>query len=54
MEEQLITIIIKTSRDKCVMTDDQIKEWYESHVRDLFNPAYGAPEITVMIERTIK
>lgn len=32
MEEQLITITIKTSGDKCVMTDDQIKEWYESSV----------------------
>ena len=54
MEEQLITITVRTSGDKCVMTDEQIREWYETHVRELFNPAYGIPEISVEVKRKIK
>ena len=54
MEEQTITIVIRTQGEKCKMTDDQIREWYETNVRGLFNPAYGTPEITVDVKRTIK
>ena len=54
MEEQTITIIIKTRGEKCEMTDEQIREWYEANVRGLFNPAYGTPEISVDVKRIIK
>lgn len=54
MEEQTITIIIKTQGEKCEMTNEQIMEWYETNIRGLFNPAYGTPEITIDVERVIR
>ncbi len=54
MEEQTITIIIKTQGEKCEMTNEQIREWYETNIRGLFNPAYGTPEITIDVERVIR
>ena len=54
MEEQTITIIIKTQGEKCEMTNEQIREWYETNIRRLFNPAYGTPEITIDVERIIR
>ena len=54
MEEQTITIIIKTQGEKCEMTNEQIREWYETNIRGLFNPAYGTPEITLDVERIIR
>ena len=54
MEEQIVTITVKTRGEKCKMTDEQIREWYESHVLELFNPAYGTPEITVDVKRNEK
>ena len=54
MEEQIITITVKTKGDVCEMSDAEIREWYESHVAGLFNPAYGTPEITVDVKRILK
>ena len=54
MEEQTITITIRTKGEKCVMTDAEIKEWYEENVKKIFNPAYGTPEISVKVEREVK
>ena len=54
MEEQTITIVIKTQGEKCEMTNEQIREWYETNIRGLFNPAYGTPEITIDVERIIR
>ena len=54
MEEQTITIIIKTQGEKCEMTNEQIREWYETNIRGLFNPAYGTPEVTIDVERIIR
>ena len=51
MEEQLITITVRTKGEPCEMTDSEIRQWYETHVAGLFNPAYGAPEITVTVKR---
>ena len=51
MEKQIITITIKTEGEKCEMSDEEIKEWYESHVASLFNPEYGTPEIEAHVER---
>ena len=51
MEEQVITITVKTQGEKCELSDEQIKAWYESHVAQLFNPSYGTPEITVKVQR---
>lgn len=54
MEEQIITITVKTSGDVCVMSDEEIREWYEKSIAGLFNPAYGTPEIDVKVKRIIK
>ena len=42
MEEQLVTVTIRTCGEKCVMTDGQIREWYESHVRELYGDHGGS------------
>ena len=52
MEEQVITIVVKTTGEKCVMSDIEIKKWYEENIAKLFNPNYGTPEITVDVKRT--
>lgn len=52
MEEQIITIVVKTAGEKCVMSDAEIKKWYEDNISKLFNPDYGTPEITVEVKRT--
>ena len=54
MEEQIITITVKTKGDVCEMSDAEIKAWYESHVAGLFDPAYGTPEIAVEVKRIQK
>ena len=54
MEEQIITIKIKTKGEVCEMSDDEIKNWYEENLSKLFNPAYGTPEISVAVERIQK
>ncbi|MCR5273402.1 MAG: hypothetical protein K6E13_10555 [Lachnospiraceae bacterium] len=54
MEEQTIKITIKTKGEKCEMTTEEIKRWYEENVKKLFNPEYGTPEICVEVERQEK
>ncbi|MBQ7669143.1 MAG: hypothetical protein IJS45_00300 [Clostridia bacterium] len=51
MEEQVITVTIRTKGEKCEMSDAEIKAWYESQIAKLFNPAYGTPEITAEVRR---
>ena len=51
MEEQIITVTIKTKGEKCEMSDEEIREWYEKNVAKLFDPAYGTPEITAEVKR---
>ncbi len=50
-EEQIITVTIKTKGEKCEMTDDEIRIWYETHIAGLFDPEYGTPEIAVDVKR---
>ena len=52
MEKQIITITVVTEGEKCEMSDEQILEWYRSHVAGLFDPAYGTPQISVSLKRT--
>lgn len=52
MEEQIITITVKTKGEVCELSDSEIKKWYETNVAKLFDPAYGTPEITVNVKRT--
>ena len=54
MEEQIITIRIKTKGDICEMSTEEIKKWYETNILKLFNQEYGRPEITVDVKRKIK
>lgn len=54
MEEQIVTVKIKTKGEACEMSDEEIRDWYASHIAKLFNPAYGTPEIEVKLERIKK
>ncbi len=54
MEEQIITITVKTKGEKCEMSDAEIKKWYETNIAKLCNPEYGTPEIDVKVERKDK
>ena len=54
MEEQIVTVKIKTKGEKCEMSDAEIRDWYASHIAKLFDPAYGTPEIEVKLERIEK
>lgn len=51
MEEQIITVTIRTKGEKCEMSDEEIRTWYLSHIAGLFDPAYGTPEICVELKR---
>ena len=54
MEEQYITITVKTTGERCEMSDEEIKAWYQTHIAGLFDPAYGTPEISVQVKRVAK
>ena len=51
MEEQIITVTIKTKGDVCEMSDEEIHAWYAAHIQELFDPEYGTPEIAVDVKR---
>ncbi len=51
MEEQVITITVKTTGEKCQLNDEEIRQWYASAMRNALNPACGTPEITVDVQR---
>lgn len=51
MEEQTITITVKSRGEPCEMTDAEIKAWYEARIAALFDPKWGTPEITVDVKR---
>lgn len=51
MEEQTITITVKSRGEPCEMTDAEIKAWYEARIAALFAPKWGTPEITVDVKR---
>ncbi len=54
MEEQIITIKIRTEGEKCEMSDAQIIEWYKKSIAGIFDTRYGTPQITVELERKEK
>lgn len=51
MEEQIITVTVRTKGEPCQSSDAEIEAWYRSHIAALFDPAYGTPEIAVRVER---
>ena len=51
MEEQVITVVIRTKGEKCELNDEEIRSWYEENIAKLFNHAYGTPEISVDVKR---
>lgn len=51
MEEQVITVVIKTKGEACRLSDAEILDWYRSRIAGLFDPTYGTPEIAVQLER---
>ena len=51
MEEQKITITVKTKGGSCELSDAEIVKWYTDKLSALFDPKWGTPEITVKLER---
>jgi hypothetical protein len=51
MEKQIINVKITTKGEKCEMTSDEIKKWYEEKIASLFNTEYGTPDIEVDVQR---
>ena len=51
MEKQVISITITTEGEKCEMSTEEIKKWYESSVAKMFNAEYGTPKIEVSVSR---
>lgn len=51
MEEQIITITIKTKGEPCALSDAEIRAWYAERIASLFDPKWGTPEITADAER---
>ena len=51
MEEQIITITVKTKGNPCELSDAEIKAWYAERVASLFDPQWGTPKITVEVTR---
>ena len=51
MEEQIITITVRTCGEPCGLSDAEIKDWYENRIAALFDPKWGTPEITVDVKR---
>ena len=51
MEKQIINIQVTTKGEKCEMTSEEIKAWYEEKIASLFNKKYGTPKIEVDVER---
>ena len=51
MEEQIITITVRTCGEPCGLSDAEIKDWYENRITALFDPKWGTPEIAVDVKR---
>jgi len=51
MEKQIINITVTTEGEKCEMSTEEIKAWYEKKVSSLFNKEYGTPKIDVDVKR---
>ena len=51
MEEQIVTVTIRSKGEPCELRDEEIKAWYAEKLAALFDPQWGTPEITVELER---
>jgi len=51
MEEQVITVTIKTKGDTCVLSNEEIAKWYKDNIAKLFNKEFGTPEIEVDVKK---
>ena len=51
MEEQIITVTVRTKGEPCTLSDEEVKAWYEKQIAALFDPQWGTPEITVDVAR---
>lgn len=51
MEEQIVSITIRTKGEPCGLSDEEIKKWYADRIGSMFDPRWGTPEITVALER---
>lgn len=51
MEQQTVTVTIRTRGEKCELTDEQIKDWYRERIEGLLDPNIGGYEVSVSLER---
>lgn len=51
MEEQVITVTIRTHGDVCVLSNEKIAQWYKENIAKLFNKEFGTPEIEVDVKK---
>ena len=51
MEEQILTITIRSKGETCELRDEEIRAWYKEKLASLFDPEWGTPEIKVDVER---
>lgn len=51
MEEQVITVTIRTKGDVCVLSNEKIAQWYKENIAKLFNKEFGTPEIEVDVKK---
>lgn len=51
MEEQVITVTIRTKGDVCVLSNEEIAKWYKENIEKLFNKEFGTPEIEVDVKK---
>ncbi len=51
MEEQIITVTIRTEGEPCELSDEEIRTWYAKRIAALFDPQWGTPEISVEVDR---
>ncbi len=51
MEQQTVTITIRTRGEKCELTDEQIQGWYKDQIESLLDPNFGEHGISVTVKR---
>ena len=51
MEEQTVTVTVRTRGEACELSDGEIAAWYRDRIDRLFDPRIGEHEIFVQVER---
>ena len=52
MEEQVVTVTVRTWGKPCELSDEQIIAWYREQMEKLLDPDIGGHDVTVSVQRT--